>query len=82
MPPETTNSAKSSAMNCTYSTPVAISGPVPAFTNIQIVVGTPSRSATDSWEDSFSHQCEVFGMIGKSAMHASIATKGSRLHQG
>lgn len=42
MPPETTNNAKSSAMNCTYSTPVAISGPVPAFMNIQIVVGTPS----------------------------------------
>ena len=82
MPPETTNSAKSSAMNCTYSTPVEMSGPVPAFMKIQIVVGMPSTSATDSWEDSFSHQCEVFGMIGKSAMHASIATKGRRLHQG
>ena len=69
-------------MNCTYSTPVAMSGPVPAFMNIQTVVGTPRRRATNSWEDSFSHQCEVFGMIGKSAMHASIATKGSRLHQG
>ena len=69
-------------MNCTYSTPVAMSGPVPAFMNIQIVVGTPSRSATDSWEDSFSHQCAVFGMIGRTAIHASIAMKGSRLHQG
>ena len=69
-------------MNCTYSTPVAMSGPEPAFMNSQIVVGAPSTSATDSWEDSFSHQCEVFGMMGKSAIHASIATKGSRLHHG
>ena len=81
MPPETTKSAKSSAMNCTYSTPVAISGPVPALMNIQTVVGTPRASATDSWEDSFSHQCAVLGMMGKSAIHASIA-QGSRLHHG
>ena len=82
MPPETTNSAKSSAMNCTYSTPVAISGPVPALMNIQTVVGTPRASATESWEHSFSHQCAVLGMMGKSAIQASIATKGSRLHHG
>lgn len=69
-------------MNWTYSTPVAMSGLVPAFTNIQIVVGTPRASATVSWEDSFSHQCEVLGMMGRSAMQASIATKGRRLHQG
>ena len=69
-------------MNCTYSTPVAISGPVPALMNIQTVVGTPRASATESWEDSFSHQCEVFGMIGRTAMQPSIAMKGSRLHQG
>ncbi len=43
---------------------LAIGGLLASF--IGTVVGTPRASATESWEHSFSHQCEVFGMIGRS----------------
>ena len=69
-------------MNWKYSIPVSISGPLPAFQNIHSVVGTAKTSATVSCEELRSHQCEVAGISGKTAIDASIATKGSRDHNG
>ena len=80
MPPETVKSAKSRTMNCAYSTPVAMRGEEPAPRNIHTVVGAPRARAMMSWLEARSHQCAVAGMIGRSAMQPSIATKGSRDH--
>ena len=69
-------------MNWKYSIPVSMSGALPAFQNIQAVVGIAKTSATVSWLELRSHQCEVAGINGKTAMQASIVTNGISDHKG
>ena len=59
-----------------------MSGSLPARMNIHTVVGRARVRATIIWLELRSHQCDVAGRIGKSAMEASMRTKGMSDHQG
>lgn len=81
-PPETTKSANSSMMNCTYST---IACPTRAQLKTKPThnaVGIPNMSATPNTKRQSSHLCAVAGMSGISAMLSNMTTKGIIAHQG
>jgi hypothetical protein len=81
-PPETTNSASSSTMNCPYSTSAWTTRPGSSKSQTAAATGSPSANARPSWNDVRSHRCRVGRASGMIAMLASSATNGSMLHHG
>ena len=75
-PPDTTKSAKSSRMNCTYSKTACPTRAGLSTIAHQMATGMPRPSAMISWNFQSSQRCAVAGISGSNAMQSSMITNG------